>query len=360
MILCFLLNCMHSNASDSVRIHYLIELKAHHGFILPHAKDLRKWATTNPQALHLDFGWYRDVDKSWEQCNCYAKTGLSFIWFDLGNSDVLGHAFNLLYYYEPLLTYKRRFYLSLKAGMGPSYLTKVYDEVDNPDNEFFSTRISYMLLMHLNFNYRVSDRWKVNFSGCYNHISNGGVKQPNRGMNFPTLNAGFEYSLRPKTELKPLQIEDKYYWKEKIRYDFSFYGTGKSIRAWDNYPSKILPVYGLYAGASKRVSRMNAIAGGVEWESDGYVKELMIRREEDTDHNNLAVFLGHELLIGKITFSQLLGIYFYQPYVGEEDDPVYQRYYFRYQVTKHFHTGITLKAHRHVAHIFDIRLGVNF
>lgn len=347
-------------SSDTTKIQYLTETKFHYGFILPHAKDLRKWKTTYPFGVQADFGWYRNPDKSWEQCNCYAKTGFSFIWFNLGNPEILGHSYNLLYYYEPLLGYKNNLYLSLKAGMGPSFLSKVYDENSNPENQFFSTKISYLLLVHLNLNYQLNNQWKLNLSACYNHISNGGLKQPNRGMNFPTINAGIQYSLTPKHLPERDLTRTTNYFKEKIRYDISFYGTGKHIGSSHGKDDKVLPVFGFYTSASKRLSRMSAIIGGAEWVSDGYVKELMDRRNENTDHKNAALFLGHELLIGKIIFSQLLCIYVYQPYVGDEDDAVYQRYGLRYQVSKHFHAGITLKAHRHVAHIFDVRIGYNF
>jgi hypothetical protein len=85
----------------------------------------------------------------------------------------------------------------------------------------------------------------------------------------------------------------------------------------------------------------------------------MRRKGKSTDHHNGAILLGHELIIGKIIFAQMLGIYLYKPYIGN-DDPIYQRYRLRYQYTDHLFAGMTLKAHRHVAHIFDVRFGMNF
>ena len=34
-------------------------------------------------------------------------------------------------------------------------------------------------------------------SGNYNHISNGGLKQPNKGINYPTLALGLDYIPNP-------------------------------------------------------------------------------------------------------------------------------------------------------------------
>jgi hypothetical protein len=32
-------------------------------------------------------------------------------------------------------------------------------------------------------------------SAQYNHISNGGIKEPNKGLNYPTVAGGFHYYL---------------------------------------------------------------------------------------------------------------------------------------------------------------------
>lgn len=348
-----------NNKKDSTRRNYSIGLKAHYGNILPHAKDLRKFGIYNPYGLQFDFGWFRDEAKSWEQCNCYSKAGLSFIWFNFGYPEVLGNSYNFLFYYEPLLSHKKKFYTSLKAGVGPSIMDKPYDEIENPENEFFSASLSYIMIMHLNFKYRISSQFTVNTSASYNHISNGGVKQPNRGINFPTFNVGFDYNFNQVIFNDKISNEPKDFRKEKPRYNIAVFGTAKNIGAREGYEQKNLPVYGIYGSVSKRLSRMSGLVIGSEITSDGYVKELMIRREKNIDHHNASFIIGHELLIGKIIFSQNLCFYVYNPYESE-DDVLYQRYSLRYQLTDHLFTGFTLKAHRHIAHIFDVRFGISF
>lgn len=348
-----------TTGKDTIQRNYSIGLKAHYGNILPHAKDLWKFGIYNPYGLQFDFGWFRDEVKSWEQSNCYAKVGFSFIWFNFGYPEVLGNSYNLLFYYEPLLSYKKKFYISLKAGVGPSIMDKPYDEIKNPENEFFSSSLSYIMLVHLNFKYRISPQFTVNASASYNHISNGGVKQPNRGINFPTFNVGFDYNFNQVIFNDKISNEPKDFRKEKPRYNIALFGTAKNIGAREGYEQKNLPVYGIYGSVSKRLSRMSGLVIGSEITSDGYVKEKMKRLEEDIDHRNISFVIGHELLIGKIKFSQNLCFYLYNPYKSE-DDLMYQRYTLQYQITDYLYTGFSLKAHRHVAHIFDVRLGLSF
>jgi len=96
--------------------------------------------------------------------------------------------------------------------MGLSYLDNVYDERSNPENLFFSSEISGILLLNLTYNYLIKEQYQLNFSINYNHISNAGLKMPNKGMNFPTVSLGMDYILRPvilKPQEKSIGIRKK-------------------------------------------------------------------------------------------------------------------------------------------------------
>jgi hypothetical protein len=271
-------------ARDTTEKYYFFGLKHHLGSILPHAEDLKMWSGTYPWGFRFDAGKFRDDKKSWEQCQCYSKTGLSALWFSFGNPDTLGYGYGAMLFYEPLLTYRNRLFMSLTAGIGPVYLTKPYDEENNPANQFFSSSLSYLLLMHFNLYYRLKPNINIVLSACYKHISNGGMKQPNRGINFPGISAGIEYKLKQKKFPKQKIIDSRDYLTNRFRFDFSVFVTAKSISANYEYKSKILPVYGLYTSASMGLGRMNGIAAGFEFTSDGYVKELMYRRDKNSEN----------------------------------------------------------------------------
>ena len=94
---------------------------------------------------------------------------------------------------EPVISYGEKYLFTIRGGGGISYHNRIYDPVDNPLNMFFSSRISFPLYVAARFKYSINDKTFITLSASYNHISNGGYKQPNKGMNFPTLALGLEH-----------------------------------------------------------------------------------------------------------------------------------------------------------------------
>ncbi|MEM6802746.1 MAG: acyloxyacyl hydrolase, partial [Bacteroidota bacterium] len=69
-----------------------------------------------------------------------------------------------------------------------------------------------------------------------------------------------------------------------------------------------------------------------------------------------AFLVGHEFWLGRVTFSQQIGIYYVNAYRNSDD--VYQRYGLTYHFDKRWFAGFNLKSHRHVADFFDLRVGL--
>jgi len=78
----------------------------------------------------------------------------------------------------------------------------------------------------------------------------------------------------------------------------------------------------------------------------------------EKDYQRKAVLVGNELLTGRFTFGQKLGVYVYGP--TNFKDPVYQRYGSNYHITNTLFADIHLKTHRHVTDLTEARLGWSF
>ena len=66
--------------------------------------------------------------------------------------------------------------MTLRGGIGVSYLNRVFDRTTNPRNEFFSAPLSFIGVVNVAFNYRVEETFVVQLAASYNHISNGGSR----------------------------------------------------------------------------------------------------------------------------------------------------------------------------------------
>jgi hypothetical protein len=328
--------------------------KGHYGFIIPHSASIEELSHTNPFGFELNINRLNNRLKDWKQCNCYSKTGLAISYIDFANPVVLGGAANLLIYVEPFITYRPKLFFTVRLGSGISYITKVYDEKDNPANLFFSTPISFPLFIDLNAKFKLNQKLNIVLSGSYNHISNGGYRQPNKGMNFPTATLGMEYTPNAVELSKPLKAPDTIQRNPHIELN-SLY-TVKVHSKTDSFAEKTCHIFGLSARVTRKVSRFNAVSAGMEWIADGYRRESIRRDRLGLDYNSVAITAGHDLLVGNFAFVIQLGYYIYAPYKAMDD--VYEKYDLQYRFNKRLYAGVFLKAHRHVAELMGLSVGV--
>ena len=216
-----------------------------------------------------------------------------------------------------------------------------------------------MVLLNAGINCRITEKLNLRLAGSFNHISNGGIKNPNTGINYPTLSLGVDYRINPlpfeyRIKDKSLQLIPY-----KGRLDICLFGTGKTdIKGHERYP-----VIGLLTSYTRVVGRISGIMGGMEFVADYADRHEMERNSLNTgsqivDHKYVAALLGHDLLLGRFTFQIQMGAYLYSPF--KRKDPVFQRYTLSFYTFRSVYTGISLKAHRYVADFLDVRLGYSF
>ena len=338
--------------ADSTSLH--VGFQGYFGSILPHSSSISQLTDTWVGGLQADISRISITRASWNACNCYSQNGISISYFNFNNPGVLGGAASIAFFAEPQLTLSRMNF-SLRAGAGVSYVTRVFHPDDNPENLFFSTPWSGLLLAQLNSRYRLNDAWLLRIGASYQHISNGGKRQPNKGMNFPTLSLGVDYSLKavrlPRRE--KLRIKNK-----SIRYYAGMFYNTRAIDESDLQTADREVVLGLQGGFYVPVVRMHAVGVGLEASYDGALKERARGQRKSFDHHVVSILLRHHFLFGRFDFSQALGIYVYKEYPTPAE--VFQRYALHYRLWRKLQLGFSLKAHLHTAEQMDVRLGYLF
>ena len=347
-----------NNAQDKNNA-LIFGIKSHYGFIIAHHRELKNISQTNPWGIEAEIAWQLMKDKHWQYCYCYPKVGFSYMFINFDNPTVLGNSNALYAFVEPVINADQNWGTYLRFGLGPTYLNRTYDSISNPDNVFYSSSISFIALLGFGIQHRVGDNINLRLTGNFNHISNAGIKNPNRGINFPTLNFAFDYYLRPKPYLQHIKNDSIDLTPRDIWIDFEFFATGKA----DTKGEKRFFVYGFNAAVHKVIGRLNALSFGLEWTSDLADREEIKRTgllngTLPLDHRYAAFLLGHDLILGRFIFSTDLGVYIYSPF--QRKDEVYQRYGLTYNISKSVFTGLNIKAHRHVADFMDFRIGLIF
>ena len=326
-----------------------------YGFLIKHTESLREIEEAYPSSISIDWSKILLTQKAWEFCNCFPRVGVNLAYWNWDNPDVLGSGLVAMGYVEPYFRTQQKANLFFSMGLGGAYLTNPFDEVENPLNQSYSTNLSFALMVGLGLNYRLTDQLNLRFAAKYNHISNGGFSTPNKGLNYPTLSIGINKSLEPinypsfdKNGKRP-PPEDKERWSLAHLSGWSNAAVGDKDKFY---------VFGVMGKYSRWLGNRSAITAGTEWLFDYSRKEQIQLENKENNFATGALLLGHEFWLGRVTFSQELGIYYFNDY--RINDDVYQRYGLTYNFNKHIFAGFNLKAHRHVADFFDLRIGYTF
>ncbi|MEO0628705.1 MAG: acyloxyacyl hydrolase [Bacteroidota bacterium] len=331
----------------------VLGLSVDYGFLIKHSENLRELKDAYPYAIRFSWSKHLVTKKAWDFCNCFPRVGLSLAYWNFDNPNILGGGFVPMGYLEPYFNTRHKVNFFFRMGMGGAILNRPYDEETNPNNLSYSTRLSFSLMVGAGINYRLSDQMNLRLAANYNHISNGGIQVPNKGLNSPTLSLGLNRSLSPidfpdlRRNGKRPPPEDRTRWSIAHLSGWSNAQVGERDKFY---------VMGFAANYSRWFGGRSAFTLGSEVVLDYSRRERIRLDGANASFPQAAFLVGHEFWLGRVTFSQQIGIYYVNAYRNSDD--VYQRYGLTYHFDKRWFAGFNLKSHRHVADFFDLRVGL--
>jgi len=199
---------------------------------------------------------------------------------------------------------------------------------------------------------RLNHHWWLNTSVNYQHQSNGGFKEPNKGINWPTAGLTVSYQQQARRYYTGVIAKEKFWVNAPIRWDIGLFGMAK-ISLNKNGKSSRLPLLGLSFQGSKQVGRLSALTAGIEIYRDAALRVRLKMDSIKASSVKAGIALGHEFILGKFLFSQRLGLYIFDqtPYY----DQLYHRWSIHYRISRFFGAGFNLQAHRHIADFVDLK-----
>ncbi|MEM6397996.1 MAG: acyloxyacyl hydrolase [Bacteroidota bacterium] len=331
----------------------ILGLSVDYGFLIKHSQSLREIDDAYPYAIRLSWSKQLLTKKAFEFCNCFPRVGLSLAYWNYDNPKILGGGLVPMGFIEPYFLTRHRVNLFFRAGVGAAILSSPYDEENNPNNLSYSTALNFSIMVGAGVNFRLSDQLNLRLAANYNHISNGGIQVPNKGLNTPTLSLGLNRSLAP-LEFPDVRKNGKRPEPEnKTRWAITYISGLSNTVVGDR---RQYYVTGLAANYSRWFGGRSAFTLGSEVVLDFSRRERIRLDGADASFPQAAFLVGHEFWLGRVTFSQQLGIYYINAYRNSDD--FYQRYGLTYHFDERWFAGFNLKTHRHVADFFDLRVGM--
>jgi len=303
-----------------------------------------------PQGVQFDYYKLWDTQDNINACNCIPKSGISLSYFNLDQPNLLGKAFAASLFIEPQYSITNRYIFGIRAQAGFVYATKKFDINNNPGNLTYSSNISNYLALGISNYYFINPKTAVNLSFIFNHISNGGLKNPNHGLNFPGFNFGlnyyfekpnYHYSVRAKSKVEPTIA----------KYLTLFYSATTS----NSYSDKRYAIFGLELSGVKKINGVLFTTATLSLYKDKAVQQKL--RQDSLSAQSqyrCGIASGIGFNMGKVNFASSLGVYVYDPiqYYAR----IFHQHELSYQLNKQWAIGVNLKAHTYIANYTDIRI----
>ena len=340
------------NIVDNIEVSYL------KGNALPHTEDMHHLINGHPNGVMINFLKKTDGSKEWHKAYNYPDFGGYFLYQDF-NSNSLGEIYSVGALYN---FYFLNRHLQFKLSQGVALTTNPYDKVENSKNKAFGSRI--IANTNIGLSYDNQNLFKnIGFHAgiLFTHYSNGRVKSPNSGINTYLLNVGLNYNLDENFVRKVDTTTVVKDYKSPIRYNFVL-RTG--INENPIIGSGQFPFYHIGFYADKRINRKSSLQLGTELfltkSIEEYIKYYSVAYPEEnisrnTDYKRVGVFVGHELLINRISLEAQIGYYVYQPF--KKDIPIYDRVGMKYYFSDNFFGGFTIKTHLFLAEALEFGIG---
>ena len=325
-------------------------------FIIPHTPAVRHLAVSHPTGIEIDVQRQTNGSAPWHAWYRYPKVGLALTYYDYHN-PVLGRSYAAGLYLNKSFWRSRRSELNFRIGTGVGYFPVGFDQATNHKNTIVSSRLNATIQTRLEYDVALSEHLGLLLGLGLNHYSNGATTKPNFGINLPTVLLGLNYhQQRPFQPLgQPPAPEPA-----ELGRNFLNFSTSVGWKQWSQSDHQRYLVNSVTLAAGRRVNRKSNLVAGLEGFYDRSLNAQIRDSARTLDHlpdvKKAGVYVGHELLFGRLAFVSHLGFYVYNPYKSNKF--YYERLGLKYHFTPRVFGNVDLKIHRGAADVIEWRLGV--
>ncbi|GAB3828696.1 acyloxyacyl hydrolase [Hymenobacter jeollabukensis] len=335
----------------------VLGLYAQGGFIIAHSPRVKHLVTAHPTGLELNLQRQLTGRAPWHAWYRYPKAGLALVYYDYHN-PVLQHSFAASVYLSKTFWRTQRQDLSFRLGTGVGYFPFPFDQQTNHKNTFVSSHLNATIQARLEYDVALTPKLGLLLGVALNHYSNGATAKPNLGINIPTVLLGLNYHQQRHFTPAPLDpVADQ---PADLGRTFWNLSTSAGLKQRNESDHTNYWVNSVTVAAGRRVNRKSNLLVGLE----GFYDRSLLAEQRDTaragdklpDVKKAGVFIGHELLFGRLAFDTHLGFYLYNPYKSNKF--YYERVGLKYHFTEHLFGAIDLKVHRGAADVLEWKVGV--
>ncbi len=351
-IVLFFVVCTANAQSDSILTSYGASYVW--GETLVHTKAVENIRGAKPTGFAFEIAKERRTFKDWNLATAFVKTGFSFNYVNY-NSPIVGEGFIVSRFIQPNYRISKNLSANIRASIGIAYLTKPNIDGKNITNNNYSLYINPYLHIGVGASYNVSKHISIAAHANFNHISNGNIMQPNKGINWGTYQVGINYTAINNQMPKYKFVKDKFWKGKKVDAEIGVMFVPQQ-GYYKNWMAQRKGMGGVFGQLTKQIGRTSALRLGADvyynnWKVDETAPDI-------TSGWVAGVHFGHVFLLGKVNFSQQIGYNLYNQ--ASFHSALYHRWGLDYKLSNHYSFGASLKANEDNADFFDLRVAYKF
>lgn len=353
------------SGADTVNINnfknWRFELAINLSRIIPHRSYFLADVDEFTGILDLDVSHRVSGAKPWHVYYSYPEFGAMLSLAKFGNSDVFGSAIGVLPYLRWNWPKKSKDWsLFLKLGFGLGYVSKGFDEIDNPGNNAISTKLNNYSRLEFGWNKKLRKKTELALAISASHFSNANVSQPNLGLNLISVKAGLRWGAGDEPSVLPsLVIFSPPKWRVFARASWGMTTGDISGANADHVCS--FSVYG-----ARSLGQSHIVQLGINYEHLWPIRTFLIEQADENlkQASKVWMHVGYEYLMDQLGLVVQAGVYLYDPVISRPS--MANRFGFNFYPTgsygkkKTFYLGAYLKSHSARADYPEVVLGIGF
>ncbi len=334
-----------NSQDDAFRYQNLfVNIHGNYGFLTPHHESIKYFVHQHVPGFQLETGFKTYGNKAWHRHHKFPDVGFGFAHSGLGNNQVYGKS-NAVYSFIQTQINRNSAPLRMKQkfSFGLSYITEKYDLRRNPYNLAISSNVNVYLSYMLGLDVALSDKMSAFTAFNFTHVSNGKIKEPNKGLNTITGSLGMSYRFQNReraNESIPVEIQSFDVKRWAVFYSVGWKQVSRRVDGYFFATSLALD-YAFYARPKTKMGI------GLDFFYDSSVDEHKtfdyMELESKAEYFRSAVHFSYEFVVGRTSFIVQPGYYFFNPY--NKYGYGVNRLGIRYRLTPRLAANVAIKAH---------------
>jgi hypothetical protein len=299
----------------------------------------------------------------WEYMYNYPLIGFAYWYSDLGNTEPLGAAHAVFPYINFPLLGKKGFNIYFRLGVGLGYLTRKYDRYSNYENLAIGSHVNGNVNLLLEARGSLGKKLVAAGGISLVHFSNGGIKQPNYGLNMPSVSVALAYRISKenphlKRKLLPELYAFEFDGKKFVNLDLDLAFAMKDMQSMLGKGNKYL-VTAFWGNMLWPVGFKGRIGWGFDISFDGSDEKTLELQGTYPEHDYQLIKTGinaaYELAFSRMSIMMNLG--WQLTGLDKRDGYLYEKLALRVGITNNLYTALTLKANYGKADFVALGIG---